>query len=156
MSIFKIILFQITISLISLSKLRKTTFSKHGEACSFFKWCGKNLICVDYRCIYKEEKENHTLIEFSPNGPKCNFFHPCIKNYKCIDNYCQFIHSNESKSDIETEIEDLFGISFNQSFNKNLSHNDNLDNHNFNDSDFYYYSNKSNNSVTNEFPYNHH
>ena len=31
-----------------------------------------------------------------------------------------------------------------------------MDNHNFNDSDFYYYSNKSNNSITNEFPYNHH
>ena len=118
------------LSLVSLKNLMKKKLAQHGEPCWSFKWCGGNMTCVDYRCLFPEEKENHTVIEFSPNGPKCNFLHHCVEGYKCVDNYCQFINSNETKEDINSEIEHLFNVTFNISLpiNNNTSNNNSISN----------------------------
>ena len=95
MSKGKILIFLSLISIVALKNLKKGLFSKHGEACWLLKWCKGNLTCVDYRCIYKEEKAVHVKQEWSPKGLKCNFFHHCQSGYKCVDNYCKLKNSKE-------------------------------------------------------------
>ena len=100
-----ILIFLSLISIVTLKNLKKGLFSKHGEACWLLKWCKGNLTCVDYRCIYKEEKAVHVKQQWSPNGLKCNFFHHCQSGYKCVDNYCKLKNSTESKEEFNAKMQ---------------------------------------------------
>ena len=75
MSKGKIVLLLSIFSLVTLKNLNKNKklFAGHGENCWFLNWCKGNMTCVDYRCLYKEEKATHVKMEYAPKGLKCNF-----------------------------------------------------------------------------------
>ena len=111
MSKATILFFLSLISIVTLKNLKnKGLFKKHGEACWLLSWCKGNLTCVDYRCLYKEEKAVHVKQEWSPKGLKCNFFHHCQSGYKCVKNYCKLKNSTESNDEFNEDVLEMFGI----------------------------------------------